>query len=607
VAAALLALATLAVFWPATRCDFINFDDPDYVTANAHIQKGLTPESIQSAFTDIISANWHPLTMLSHALDCQIYGLNPWGHHLTNVLWHVLNTVLVFGWLRQMTGSLWRSLFVAALFGLHPLRVESVAWVAERKDVLSTCLGLLSLIFYVRYAQNQAPATGASSGAKAAPVASRRAAWSYAFAGGFLILGLLSKPMLVTWPFVMLLLDYWPLQRLTSGRLPALLREKIPFFALAAVMSVVTLVVQKHHGAMVMENLSFGARCENAVVSYARYIGKMLFPTDLVLPYPHPGSWPVWAVVSASGLIAGISAAAWCLRRRQPFLLMGWLWFCGTLLPVIGLVQVGVQSIADRYTYIPSLGLLILLAWGAGEIVARLRPLKIPLVTAGAACAAACAALTLHQIGYWQNSEILFGRAVEVTKNNFYAHYNLGNAVLMQNRFDDAIRQFEEAVSANPGFANGYNNLGGALRSKGDSEGAARAFREAVRLRPNVAEWHFNLGVVLGKQGNLAEAVSEFQAAVRLEPGSAVFHNMLGIAANMQGNADEAIGQFREAIRLEPDDPVTHYNLGKALDQKGQVGDAISELREALRLRPDFGEAHDLMTELQLKNAPPTR
>ena len=332
--AVLLALATIAIYWPATRCDFINCDDPEYVSDNLHVQEGLNWEGVKWAFLNPVSANWHPVTVMSHMLDCQLFGLKPWGHHLINVLFHALNAVMVFALLRQLTGAMWRSLLVAALFAVHPLRVESVAWVAERKDVLSGFFGLLTLIFYARYVQKSETKLATSSSFLLSPFY-----WSALF---FFALGLMSKAMLVTMPCVLLLLDYWPLERFKQSRTWQLVMEKIPFFVLTAVASVVTFVVQKRGGAaMTVEDFPLGARIGNALISYCRYLGKTFWPTDLAVFYPHPGYWPLEKVLLAGVFLCGVSVLLFVERRRYPFLLMGWLWFVVTLAPVIGLVQVG--------------------------------------------------------------------------------------------------------------------------------------------------------------------------------------------------------------------------------------------------------------------------
>ncbi|MGA3163184.1 MAG: tetratricopeptide repeat protein [Verrucomicrobiota bacterium] len=476
--------------------------------------------------------------------------------------------------LRNLTGAIWRSVLVAALFGLHPLHVESVAWVSERKDVLSTCFGLLALIFYVRYARKQSP-------------------HAYVVALFFFALGLMSKPMLVTWPFVMLLLDYWPLERFKPGHAWQLMKEKIPFFALAAVASVVTLVVQNHGGAMKMvENLPLGARSGNALVSYCRYLGKLFWPTDLAVFYPHPGYWLLEQVLLAGGLTAGISVFLFVKRRRYPFLLMGWLWFVGTLVPVIGLVQVGEQSMADRYTYIPSLGVLIMAIWGAYELTRRWRYQVMALSVAGSAAIVLCLGLTRQQLGYWKNNETLFRHALAVTENNYLAHKALGGALFRKGQIDEAINQYQEAIRLKPDYAEAYNNLGTAFQKKGQIDEAINQYQKAIRLTPDYADAHYNLGNALGRKGQVDEAISQFQEAIRLKPDYADAHYNLGIALGRQGQTDEAINQYREAIRLKPDYADAHNNLGTALGRKGQIGEAINQFQEAILLKPDYADAH---------------
>ena len=494
--AVLLALVTIALYWPATRHDFVNYDDPEYVLNNTHVTGGLTLENTRWAFRSGFAANWHPVTWLSHMLDCQLFGLKPWGHHLTSVLLHALNAALVFLFLRGLTGAFWRSALVAALFGLHPVHVESVAWVAERKDVLSACFGLLALICYGGYAEKaESRKLKAEMGGRS-PSSLFHAPFSppYWFALFFFALGLMSKPMLVTWPLVMLLLDYWPLERFKPDQMWRLVREKTPFFALAVVASVVTFLVQKHGGAVAaIENVPLGARSENALISYCRYLGKLFWPTDLAIFYPRLGDWPMEKVLLAGGLILGISVMLLVQWRRSPFLLMGWLWFVGTLVPVIGLVQVGGQALADRYTYIPSLGMLILVIWGAGEFTKRWRCQMITLSVVGSVPIVLCIALTRQQLGYWKDSEILFRHALEVTENNHAAHKCLGDALDKKGQTDEAISQFQEALRLKPDFVLAYNNLGSALLKKGRTDEAVSQFQEAIHLSPDYAEAHTNL------------------------------------------------------------------------------------------------------------------
>ena len=555
--AALLALVTIAIYWPATQCAFIGFDDSEYVTTNPFVQAGLTREGLAWVWRNPVAANWHPLTMVSHMVDCQLFGLSAWGHHLTSVLLHAINSALVFLLLRHLTGALWRSLLVAALFALHPLRVESVAWVAERKDVLSTCFGLLCLMAYARYAED----------APASTPALRRRSGYYALALLCMALGLMSKAMLVTWPLVMLLLDFWPLERMTGGarQLGRLVAEKIPLFALAAAASVVTLVVQQREGAVkTAANLSLTARSGNALIAYCRYLGKLGWPRNLAFFYPHPGYWPLWQVLLAGGLLLSITVVLAVNRKRFPFLLMGWLWYCGTLVPALGLVQVGEQAMADRYSYFPSIGMLIFAIWGTHELTRSRRLRVIGSSMAAGAAVIVGMLLTRQQLGYWRNSEALFRHAIEATENNYLAHNLLGVALGRQGRADEAIAELQEAIRLRPAYAEAHSNLGAALGAKGQLDQAIGQFQETIRLRPDHAEAHNNLGVAFDRQGRVDEAISHLQEAVRLKPVSAATHFNLGNALLNKGQVDAAIRQFQQAIRLNPDDANARNNLARA-------------------------------------------
>ena len=640
--AVLLVLGTVAIYGPAMRCGFVNYDDDYYVTSNVHVQDGLSWAGMKWAWANPVAGNWHPLTIWSHILDCQLFGLKPWGHHLTNVVLHALNAGLVFWLLQRMTGAAWRSLLVAALFALHPLRVESVAWVSERKDVLSGFFGLLALLTYARYAQSSV-ISGPSPPAAARDNRPRTTAYRllitdhrllfYLLSLCFFALGLMSKPMLVTWPFVLLLLDYWPLGRMrqrmqnaecrmqnseasdaSTLRSPAqdghpaprttphvsrftfhvsLLLEKLPFFALAAAASVVTFLVQKQVGALTgTESLPLNARFGNALISYGRYLGKLFWPMDLAVYYPRPDHWPMGKVLFAGGLLLGVSTLVCVQRRRHPYLLMGWLWFVGTLVPVIGLVQAGGQAMADRYTYLPSLGVLVLAVWGACEMTRSWRYQLPAWSVAGGAAVVICLALTHQQLGHWKDSEALFRHALEVTEHNSLAHNNLGAALATKGQSDEAIRQLQEALRLQPGFALAGNNLANALLKKGQTDEAIRQFQEVLRLKPDHAEAHYNLGTALLMKGQTDEAIRQFQEALRLNPDHADAHYNLGNALGKQGRTDEAIRQFQEALRLEPDHSLAHYNLGNAFFMKGQMDEAIIQYQEALRLNPNHAEAH---------------
>jgi tetratricopeptide (TPR) repeat protein len=591
--AGFLMVTTVTLYWPATGHDFVNYDDKEYVLENTHVTGELTWDNVCWAFGSAYAGNWHPVTWISHMLDCEMFGLNPWGHHLTNVLLHALNAVLVFALLQKLTGAASRSLFVAMLFAVHPLRVESVAWVAERKDVLSGFFGLLALLAYAGYGQARETRSQAPEGQeRREPIFAGGYGLDYGLALFFFAIGLMSKPMLVTWPLVMLLLDYWPLERFRRNSVWQLVTEKTPFFALAALASVVTFVVQQHEGAVkTVQYLSVGARSGNALVSYCRYLGKLFWPVDLAVFYPHPGLWPLATVLMSGGLILGISVLVLVNRRRAPFLLVGWLWFIGMLLPVIGLVQVGDQALADRYTYLPSLGVLILAIWGTYEGVKSRRCLVIALVMAGAVATVLCMVLTRHQLGYWQDSEALFRHALDVTQDNFLAHAGLGTALAQKGQIEEAISQDQEALRLAPNFPDARYNLGNALDRKGRTEEAISQFQKVIRLQPNNARAHNNLGFALVKQGRIEKAISQYEAALRINPFYALARYNLGNAFYRQGRDDEAIGQYEEVIRLIPDYADAHNDLGLALYRKGRAGEAISQFQEALRLKPDDATA----------------
>jgi tetratricopeptide (TPR) repeat protein len=584
-----LFLGCIALYAPVRRHAFVNYDDPDYVTANARVRAGLTGDGIRWAFTSTHGANWFPLTWLSHMLDVELFGLDSGRHHLTSVVLHAISSILLYLALLRMTGSQWRSAFVAAAFALHPLRVESVAWVAERKDVLCGLFWMLSLLAYARYVER--------------PGRGRYTVVVLAFAGA-----LLSKPMAVTLPAVFLLLDYWPLRRRPA------LAEKLPLFALAAASAAITLIAQGGGGAVVTAGeLSLWSRVANALVSWAVYVLQTLWPTGLAVFYPFrvPAVWEV--LVS----LAGLSAVTVVVARRRD-LLVGWLWFLVTLLPAIGLVQVGLQSRADRYTYLPSIGLAILLAWVA--------PPGRASATAGIAACAVWSAVASIQLASWRDSTALFTRALAVTERNYVAHNNLGVALRDSGQYDAATRHFQAAIEIRPAYADARSNLGESLLRAGQLDEAERHIRTAVELLPDSPDARVNLAAVLSRRGQLDAAAAEYRRALALNPASAEAHAGLGSVLtdreqwqDAQRELTEAVSlrpeyadghynlgrfyglvnrpadaerEFRETLRLRPSDAEAHYNLGTALAAQERIGDAIGEFRAAIRLHPDYVNAH---------------
>jgi tetratricopeptide (TPR) repeat protein len=626
-----LAFITAACYWPITRNNFVSIDDRDYVTENSHVVSGLSWSGFLWAFKSTEASNWHPLTWLSHMADCEFYGLNPAGHHFTNLLLHTLNSLLLFLLFNQMTGSLWRSATVAALFALHPLHVESVAWASERKDVLSGLFWITTLMSYVNYTRS--------------PSRSKYAMTLLLFA-----LGLMAKPMLVTLPFVLPLLDYWPLRRLSLPPLhsfmPPTLRsgiasrpqsstssslrlvlEKLPFFALTLIASIVTYFVQKTGGAVSsLTAIPVPSRLANAVVAYVEYITKTVSPSHLAAVYPYILHLPGARVVGAALLLFLLTAVFILAVGRYPYLLVGWLWFLGTLVPTIGLIQVGAQSMADRYMYLPGIGLFVVLAWGATDLL-KGRPFGgLVLTLAGISAVAICAACTLTQIGYWHDSEKLFRHALLATSNNYIAYDGLGSALARQGKGPEALAMCRESVRLMPSFAQGQYGLGTVLLKQGDLEGAVEHLSLAVQIQPTFAEAHinlgqaflqqgrlkeaeahlarapalvpdysdaqYNLGTVLLKQGRTSEAIEHLSRALRLKPDSASVHANLGVALMTQGISTEGAAHLLEALRLNPNDADASCNLGIALLELKRPEEAASRLAEAIRLKPDSPRTH---------------
>jgi len=581
----LLVMATLAVYWQVQHFDFVNFDDIDYVYENYHIQNGLTQESISWAFTTTHAANWHPLTWLSHMLDCKLFGLNPGRHHLTNLLFHIANTLLLFVVFRKMTGGLWQSAFVAALFALHPCHVGSVAWISERKDLLSTFFWMLTMWGYIRYVEH--------------PKVTR-----YLLMVLFFSLGLMSKPMLVTLPFVLLLLDYWPLCRFRFGPSDSvdksqpramvlrLFWEKVPLLALVAMSSVATFYAQKHGKLVVsLDVIPFKARVTNALVSYVKYIGKMIYPAKLAAIYPHPGMLPWWQITGAFLLLLVISFAAIRFIKQKPYVAVGWLWFLGTLVPVIGLVQVGNQAMADRYTYVPFIGLFIVIAWGVFELTSRWQHSKKILAGFATVILVALMAVTWKQTGYWQNSITLFEHNLKVTAEHSVLHNSLGFALENMGRTEEAIEHYSQALRINPNFEHAHNNLGNALDKLGRTEEAIDYYLQALRINPNFEHTHNNLGNALVKMGRAEEAIEHYLQALQIKPDFVDAHNNLGNTLLRQGKTVEAVRHFNEALRLNPNFAKAHNNLGIASASAGKIEDAIAHFHKALQIDPKNVEA----------------
>jgi Tfp pilus assembly protein PilF len=557
---------TMAAFLPALNNQFIDFDDDLYVTANPHVRAGLTRESLAWAFRSTQANNWHPLTWISHILDWQLFGSHPWGHHLTSVVFHATNAMLLLLVVYQLSGAPWRSFFVAGLFAVHPLRVESVAWVAERKDVLSTCFGLLAIWTYTKYAQEKA---SARIGAKRAQHS--RTVVYYVLAFVCFVFSLMSKPMLVTLPFLLLLLDYWPLGRLETSsenlpRVPFWLLDKIPFLIGSAVSSWITFVAQRAGGAMTsLAHLTFGERLANVVVSYCRYLAKALVPTKLAVFYPHPGQWPTPIVLGCAILLVTITLIVVILRKRFPYAFVGWFWFVGSLVPVVGLVQIGRQGMADRYTYFPMIGIGLLAIWSLHTMTRPWPGGQIAVVTLGVVTLGTCVALTRYQLAYWKDSESLLSHAIAVTRNNYLAQ----------------------------------NNLGIALQRQGRLKEAASAFREAIVAKPDDAEAHINLGNNLCRTGQIDSGIAEFECAIQFRSDSVQAHHNLGLALFNRGKFDEGIRELETTVKLRPDAAEAHVELARALTYRGRGDEAIRHLEEALRLSPEHRQAKQLLDSLR--------
>jgi tetratricopeptide (TPR) repeat protein len=589
-----LALVTTALYWPITHDGFVDFDDSQYVIGNPHITPGLTWTNVVWAFQSGEAANWHPLTWLSHMADCDLYGVNPGGHHLTNLLLHVANTLLLFLLLNQMTGATWRSFFVAAFFAWHPLHVESVAWASERKDTLSTFFWLLTLLAYGKYVTGDKWRVTGDAAAISPPV-NRHPSLFYALALLLFACGLMSKAMVVTLPFVLLLLDFWPLKRIANSKLQTaslrnLVLEKIPFFILAAAASVVTFLVQRNGGAVA--GLSVGLRLENVVLAYVRYISKLFWPQDLAIIYSFPRHWPVLLAAGAALLLLVWTALTLLRARQSPYLPVGWFWFLGTLVPVIGLVQVGAQSIADRYTYIPSIGFFIVVVWGAHDLAKHWPQTGKFFPLAGLVALIGCLGVTSVQIGYWHDSEKLFLHAIGVTTDNYAAENCLGKVYEKAGRNDRALVLYENAVKIEPRYPQSQFNLALCLLAYGKTNEALEHLRIAARLEPHDPDIQYDLAIYFMQHGGLNDAARGFAAALADRPNFPEAQTAFGLLLVHQKKFAEALPHFAATVRLEPDDPAARFNLGLALLDNHQPAEAETQFAAEVKLTPRETKAH---------------
>lgn len=579
---AALAIVTIMVYSPVTGNAFIDLDDDVYIWRNPMVMAGISWEGLRWAFTTFHESNWHPLTWISHMLDVEFFGVDPQGAHLVNLVLHILNSLLVFVILLRATNAFQLSALVSVLFAVHPMHVESVAWAAERKDVLSAFFGLLTILFHVRHVLEPA-------------------ARKWYFLGiGSLAMGLLCKPMLVSIPLLLLLMDYWPLARLSgvegSGVKPLkLVREKLPHAALVLASMVITIVAQKSGGAMQgLENIPFSSRLSNMVTAYASYIGSFFRPASMAIYYPHPidGIAP-WKVAGAIALLISVSAVTWLRVRRSPYLFVGWIWFLLTLVPVIGLVQVGGQSMADRYTYMPYIGLAIIVAWGADELRRAYRALGTPLVAMTCLWVVVLAYTAHEQVKRWKDSSTVFAHALSVTDDNIAIEFNFGVVLARQGRPDLAVPHFANAIRISPRFYDALFNMGLALASQGRIEQALDHYRRAASVRPESAEVPLNIGAAMAQNGRYDEALEHLEKALKLDPRNAAVHTNIGLILLRRSDYDSAMGHFREAVALDPNSADAQNNIGLGLLLKGSNREAEGHFAKALELDPDHRKARE--------------
>lgn len=586
-----LCTAVIIVYWPVKMYQFVQFDDGAYILNNPWVREGLSLSNIAWAFQSAHASNWHPLTWLSHMLDVSLFGLDPGRHHVINVLIHMVNSVLLLRILKRMTGKLWLSSVVAALFAVHPLNIESVAWISERKNLLCTLFGLLTLGAYVRYIEGP--------GVK-----------NYLLVFLLFLLSLIAKPMLVTLPFLLLLLDCWPLDRfrdkqpdknkmahqVTMSQIFLLAKEKIPLFALSGASCIVTFLVQQSSGAVKpLETYPLLLRIENSLISYFRYIIKTVWPFDLAVIYPYPKSIPAWKITGS--LLVFFVITVWVIRRfrRHAYLAVGWFWYLGTLVPVIGLVQVGPQAMADRYAYIPVIGLFIALTWGGSQLFMKLRIRhEIPAVVSGALFLF-MTIVSCQQVRHWKDSIRLFQHAVDVTASNPIAHQNLALALAAVNRLDEAVVHFNEALRVEPSVPTAHNNLGTVLLKQGKHDEAMHHFSEALRLKPEFSGALYNLGNALAAEGRLKEAIGQYKKALAITPADAEIHNNLGNAFSGQNNTAAARHHYEKAISMHPSFVPALLNLAKSHVATGEYETARLFFKRVIHLKPDTPQTYYLV------------
>ena len=586
----LLAGSIVAVYWQTGNFDFVNFDDPIYVKDNPLVKHGLTPDGIKWAFTMVYASNWHPLSWISHMVDVDLFGMRPGMHHLTNVLFHMMDSILLFIVMNRMTGARWRSALAAAIFALHPIHVESVAWISERKDVLSTFFWMLTMLCYHWYVRG--------------PRISK-----YLSVVVIFTLGLMAKPMLVTLPFVLLLLDLWPLKRnelilppvasSSNARqawwpikyqqgVPWLILEKVPLMIIALSVCEETFFAQSIGGAVSsLERLHFASRIQNTITSYVTYLWKMIWPFNLAVFYPYPKHFNIAVVALCFLFLICVTVIVIISLRKFPYLVTGWFWYLGTLIPVIGIVQVGSQSMADRYTYIPSVGIFIIVSWGLADIFRRWiygGRIVSSILSVGVLGLLSCS--TYIQISTWKNSETLFSHALAVTSDNYLAYNNLGVALYNRGDVDGAIQHYQESLKIKSNYINAHCNLGIALAKEKKYTEAFFHYRECLLIEPGYAEAYYNMGVAFSDMGRKDEAIKQYLEALKNNSNHEDAHNNLGLLLAEKGNLDEAIQHYLKALRVNPDNTRTRINLTDALLKKGRVDEALSQVDEAIKSSP---------------------